>query len=267
MNKNDLIFLFFFKLKMFGFSQTVINKEDTALLISDEWKNKSNMCKNDFLNLIKEKKYIVEDYINKEDYENAEKEIIDIDCLRGFIEEIENINNEYKFLPFDLSVVSRIQFFEREIYKRYMTEEIIEKIKRREEDRQRITDTSQEMIERVDEMWDNNCSEEEIKNYILEQIKIMFPYNTEQINSFLTENFFITITAGKNVRVALTEEDINNLKKEKGRNGTCGTCLEDYDESSEMVVLKCGHAYHENCIVPWLKMSVYCPTCRQDLRN
>ena len=66
--------------------------------------------------------------------------------------------------------------------------------------------------------------------------------------------------------MALTADEIKNLKKEKGRVGTCGTCLEEYDENDEMTVLKCGHSYHENCIVPWLKMSVYCPTCRQDLR-
>ena len=249
------------------FTPNLTKKEDIALLISDEWKNRINICKSDFLNLIKEKKEIVEKYVEQEDYENADKEMCDIDKLSSYIEEIDSIISKFKNLPFSFPVVEKVQFFEKEIYRRYMTEEIIEKIKKKEEDRQRITETSREIVIKVDEIWDNNCSEEEIKNYIFTQIKNMFPYNTEQINTFLTDNLFVSLTAGKNVRVALSEEDINNMKREKGRNGTCGTCLEEYDEDSEMVVLKCGHPYHENCIVPWLKMSVYCPTCRQDLRN
>ena len=242
-------------------------KEDIALLICDEWKNRLHTCKNDFTSLIKEKSLIVEKFMDKEDYEKADKEIIEIDKLNSFIEEIKEIFKKYDYYPIPILVVERIQFFEKEIYMRYMTPEIMDKLKKKEEDRRKFFQTSQELVSKVDEMWDNNLSEQEIKDFIYNQIKLLFPYNSEETNVFLTDNLFITLTAGKNVRVALSEQDINNLKRENGRNGTCGTCLEEYKENDEMIVLKCGHVYHEDCIVPWLKMSVHCPTCRQDLRN
>ena len=252
---------------MFSFVNINTRKEDIALLISNEWKNRAAICKNDFMNLIEEKKEIVEKYIDEKDYENADKEMYEIDKLSKFIEEIEDVLLKYRYDHFPISVIENIQFYEREIYNRYMTDEIIEILKKKEEDRQRFSQISLELANKVDEMWDNNCSEEEIKSFIEDQIKLMFPYNTEQINLFLRDNLFITLTAGKNVRIALKDEEISKLKKEKGRTGTCGTCLEEYNESEDMVILKCNHAYHENCIVPWLKMSVYCPTCRQDLRD
>lgn len=85
---------------MFGFTQPLLKKEDTALIISDEWRNKINMCKNDFTALIKEKQVTIQDFVNKEDYENADKEMHDIDTLNNFIDDIDYIIEKYKYYPF-----------------------------------------------------------------------------------------------------------------------------------------------------------------------
>lgn len=41
----------------------------------------------------------------------------------------------------------------------------------------------------------------------------------------------------------------------------CAVCLVNYNESSHITILKCGHAFHNHCIYKWSKS---CPMCRHD---
>ncbi|KAJ2404721.1 hypothetical protein GGI10_005490 [Coemansia sp. RSA 2530] len=42
---------------------------------------------------------------------------------------------------------------------------------------------------------------------------------------------------------------------------TCGICLCDYSENDMVVNLPCMHAFHDQCITPWLSASDKCPFC------
>ncbi|GAA5823524.1 hypothetical protein JCM11251_000667 [Rhodosporidiobolus azoricus] len=47
---------------------------------------------------------------------------------------------------------------------------------------------------------------------------------------------------------------------------TCGICLDSFSLSETAIALpKCHHIYHQDCLVPWLKNSGTCPTCRDAL--
>lgn len=46
---------------------------------------------------------------------------------------------------------------------------------------------------------------------------------------------------------------------------TCGVCLDSFQLDDAAIALPCKHVYHEDCLVPWLKTSGTCPTCRHAL--
>lgn len=48
----------------------------------------------------------------------------------------------------------------------------------------------------------------------------------------------------------------------------CPICLEGIDRGDRYHTLPCGHAYHMDCIVPWIqKGNSKCPVCRDDIRG
>lgn len=47
---------------------------------------------------------------------------------------------------------------------------------------------------------------------------------------------------------------------------SCTICLEDYSEGEKLRILPCGHAFHQDCILPWLTdRSPTCPLCKAHL--
>jgi len=45
----------------------------------------------------------------------------------------------------------------------------------------------------------------------------------------------------------------------------CAICYEDLNKGDEMGQLECGHAFHKQCIVDWLKDHTTCPMCTQEM--
>lgn len=46
----------------------------------------------------------------------------------------------------------------------------------------------------------------------------------------------------------------------------CNICVSSL-ANGEVIVTKCGHLYHEVCILQWLRQSQTCPTCRVGMRR
>ncbi|CAG9329699.1 unnamed protein product [Blepharisma stoltei] len=67
-----------------------------------------------------------------------------------------------------------------------------------------------------------------------------------------------------------SEESINRLKKRIVQRGEeiqkCSVCMDDIAEGTEANVLSCSHAFHPDCIQPWLRVKNTCPVCRKEVR-
>ena len=46
--------------------------------------------------------------------------------------------------------------------------------------------------------------------------------------------------------------------------GECAVCLNDFDESNELIKLNCDHIFHLECIANWNRIQSTCPSCRNE---
>lgn len=45
----------------------------------------------------------------------------------------------------------------------------------------------------------------------------------------------------------------------------CAVCKDEFEVNQEVITLPCKHAFHTDCILPWLQTSGTCPVCRHQL--
>ncbi|KAG2443600.1 hypothetical protein HXX76_001951 [Chlamydomonas incerta] len=62
-------------------------------------------------------------------------------------------------------------------------------------------------------------------------------------------------------RIKLDEETLENI----GRDSQCSVCTETLAAGDEVQLLPCKHAYHPDCLKPWLEQNNSCPLCRKEL--
>lgn len=252
-----------------------------ATRFSNIWKTRASYCKKDILSTINKVKSRLENLVDEEEIrgeeienrgEEREKKINvlmdDIFLLTSYAEELDILLEKYKVRPLPHEAVEKITFYENEIYKRIVSQENLNTINEEIDLEERRLQVINDLITKVDSMWDEGVSEQEIKTYIFTNLKKLFTGMSETQIRSMTISLYSAITRGKNVRIHLTEEQISKIKRGKCE-GTCGTCLEEINKEEEVMILPCKehHPYHSNCILPWLKMSVYCPTCKTDLRG
>ncbi|XP_062204210.1 uncharacterized protein LOC133906353 [Phragmites australis] len=45
----------------------------------------------------------------------------------------------------------------------------------------------------------------------------------------------------------------------------CAVCLQDFDAEDKLRAMPCSHAFHQDCILGWLRVKRVCPLCRHAL--
>lgn len=53
----------------------------------------------------------------------------------------------------------------------------------------------------------------------------------------------------------------SNLKED------CSICLVEFQEKDLLLILKCSHFFHNECIMEWFQRSLSCPYCRKEIRG
>ena len=104
-------------------------------------------------------------------------------------------------------------------------------------------------------------------------------FRVNPINQFLNLIAFNRAEIRRNKQHPITEENIKKLKQfnltekycKKGENGNlekpnCCICMEEIEIGKEAVLLPCGHIFHSNCCLTWLRKSNTCPICRFEIK-
>jgi hypothetical protein len=86
--------------------------------------------------------------------------------------------------------------------------------------------------------------------------------------------------AARRAHPPTSESALNKLKRfplsekycKKDKNGkielpSCCICLDDIKKNEETVLLPCGHMFHWNCCLNWLKRNNTCPMCRFEIKD
>ena len=64
----------------------------------------------------------------------------------------------------------------------------------------------------------------------------------------------------------IEEKKINGDLINKLRNNKCSICLDDLCKGKRISYLPCCHIYHSKCIKKWLKVSNFCPLCKEEIK-
>ena len=243
------------------------NPLDNASLLSDSWKSRASICQIDLKNQIKKVENNILEIIEKD--VDCSKEMKELDKTIHMLNTLNEILDKYRMEPLPPPEVKKIAECEVFAYRKIMNSQVRKVLVREAREEERKMEMLNDLIDEIDRMWDNDDSEEDIKDEIYRIFKEIHP---NRVIDTMVEDFFIFATQDKNVRVNLSNEQINDLPREEYKSSkdepeTCGTCLENFSDEEECIVLHGMHRFHPNCIIPWLKMSVNCPTCRHDLRE
>ena len=93
----------------------------------------------------------------------------------------------------------------------------------------------------------------------------------EVIDSYPVE---VVKRAGTKSKEGEGKMDVDETEEEEGDNvldsdlGTCGICLEDYNEGDTKKTLACRtrpHSFHKDCIDKWLSLVASCPICKAEV--
>lgn len=101
-----------------------------------------------------------------------------------------------------------------------------------------------------------------------------YVYNQEALDNIITQ---LMENSNAHRPVPASEEIMDKLPREVLEDGSpmldkdCAVCKDQFTTNVEecedqiVVTLPCKHAFHEQCIIPWLKSSGTCPVCRYQL--
>ncbi|KAJ6774876.1 E3 UBIQUITIN-PROTEIN LIGASE RING1 [Salix purpurea] len=90
----------------------------------------------------------------------------------------------------------------------------------------------------------------------------------EQLIQQLAENDpnrYGTPPASKTAIEALPTMKVSEEMMKSEMNNQCSVCKDEFESGEEVKGMPCKHVFHEDCIMPWLKMHNSCPVCRYEL--
>lgn len=271
--------------RMFGFMSADLRETteiQSARSKNEMWKDRFSILYDDIKILIthKEKKIdkLTSNFIT-EYAESLNNELKCLDELRSLELTCDTCQHDYVHTDSILSyeIIEQISTLEKLYYKILMSDKNYSVLLEEQAEKKRLNDQKDFIISEVDRLWDDGASDLDIKFFIRNVLNEIYAKRSPQYINNLVNDYFLFINAEKPVRVFLNSQQIKNLKRsiykqtkqehQQKEQFTCVTCQDDFVDSDVYISLPCNHSFHENCIIPWLKMHVTCPVCRADVRS
>ena len=68
-------------------------------------------------------------------------------------------------------------------------------------------------------------------------------------------------------RLPTANVQLAELDREDDEDPSCSICLCEYEEEEKVTWLPCSHSFHASCISSWLKNSLICPICKDNVKR
>lgn len=75
----------------------------------------------------------------------------------------------------------------------------------------------------------------------------------------------VQYVASLHVDVISSAEQLASIQSKQSESIQCAICMSGFQIDDRLVRLLCRHAFHDECVLPWLKQSSTCPSCRFQL--
>lgn len=80
-------------------------------------------------------------------------------------------------------------------------------------------------------------------------------------------NVYGTPPASEEIVKNLKRDIINNSSMKDYNHKECSICKDNYQLKETVITMPCSHKFHEDCILPWLKLHNSCPVCRYQTKT
>lgn len=92
-------------------------------------------------------------------------------------------------------------------------------------------------------------------------VYLMEPKGCKSINKIVNTKWYYCDPKWKSRNLFLYLSHAKWSRITDSQNNSCSICLSNFTTNDELLVLKCEHGYHEECLAPWLICKNTCPLC------
>ncbi|OVA10267.1 zinc finger protein [Macleaya cordata] len=113
-----------------------------------------------------------------------------------------------------------------------------------------------------------NDLEEETLNRLFEsdddERLVLIEHELERLVQLMRETVQDEVYPSAAIDFVLNLPSITLTVEQLQEDNICAVCMDEFSTEEEVTWLPCSHYFHENCILPWLRIRNTCPLCRYE---